>query len=220
MRIIRGCILKFRKQAVLTNWPLCKISPRILLVLISLIGNPGFIENKTVIELGSGVGFTGIGLANDKDVGFKKLRLTDHHPKVISNLKANVEANLEVEAVDHGSISRYKHGGRWVEVASLDWNAFEEMDETFEAVIGADIVFDKSVIPMLAKTIARLFEKGAKDGLVCCCDRNPDTTRYFTQELLKFQDVFSFRVEVAVNPYDLELRVPLNCYFIKNANYK
>merc|ERR1719394_1875143 len=55
---------------------------------------PELTAGKSVLELGCGAGFTGIALLNNRDLSFSRLVMTDHHPKVISTLQSNLEANF------------------------------------------------------------------------------------------------------------------------------
>ncbi len=156
----------------LTTWPAARF------LLKWMIDHRRDLNDKELkmLELGSGVGFTGISLAK---LGIAQhVILSDCHPSVIQTLEANVTANFQDEA------------GR-CSVAKLDWESFDKeqaskMSLDFILVLGADVVFDTSVIPFLVKTIDICLERpSCQCCLIACVERNVETREAFEKQLLE-----------------------------------
>ena len=65
-----------------------------------VLNNKNIFENKTVLELGSGVGFTGITVGKLTNV--KSLLLTDCHYDVLKTINKNIEINFpNTKRCDH-----------------------------------------------------------------------------------------------------------------------
>lgn len=157
-------------------------------------------DGKTVLELGCGAGFTGIALLNTPALSFDRLVMTDHHPKVISTLQSNIEANFP----DGLASSR-------AEVKVLDWEDFASCsggNERCDLVIGADIVFDGSVIPHLVKCLVKL----DRPAVLASCVRDEATDNLFRQQLIEAGLKFDY--QTLENPHDTELNVPLHLYLV------
>uniref|UniRef100_F6TPM4 FAM86 N-terminal domain-containing protein n=1 Tax=Ciona intestinalis TaxID=7719 RepID=F6TPM4_CIOIN len=109
-----------------------------------------FLRGKKIIELGSGIGFTGIVLL--KAVEQLSYTFTDVHPNVLSVLKSNVAINsLENENV---AIKQLK----WGEQSTI-------LEQPYDIVLAADVVFDPSIIPDLLHTISMLLCRN-KDAIL------------------------------------------------------
>jgi len=136
-------------------------------------------KEYTILELGSGIGFTGISLLKNKMFSPTRMLLTDHHDSVLYTLLQNVRANFDIRETDSEIVSlesEYKHDTkvnfpiqfkvdtertkRHLIIDKLDWEYFtlNKMNDTrfaCDIVIGADIVFDTSVIPYLVDVIVK-----------------------------------------------------------------
>jgi len=176
-----------------------------------MLENNGWLPQKkeyTILELGSGVGFTGISLLKNKQFSARRMIMTDHHDSVLYTLHQNVKANLNIDEHDYETITnkdecidymklrfpiQYKFSigncERHATVDKLDWEYFllnEAKHERFtcDIVIGADIVFDKSVIPHLVNVIVKcLTDLGTEKVILANCVRNEDTDRIFVRNL-------------------------------------
>ena len=85
-------------------------------------------KEKTILELGSGIGFLGISLLKSTEI--KKLVMSDHHQTVLDILEKNVLSN---------EIPENMH-----KIKLLDWEEEHYNNDIghFDMVIGSDIVFD------------------------------------------------------------------------------
>ena len=140
----------------LTTWTAAKS------LLRWLRGKPGLLQGN-VLELGSGAGYTGIGLAKLNLIK-GKLTLTDHHIAVLQALANNVDVNLkscEGWSSSQGVGDRlfdkvYVSDSAVVGVEHLDWQLFDASaarELNVDVVIGADIIFDEEILPALVETV-------------------------------------------------------------------
>ena len=115
-------------------------------------------RNRTILELGAGSGISGI-VALKKWPQIKKYIFTDFHEKVLENLEHNIEANLvdmcRVDFLRKDSINSETDDQPFVTVTDLDWEMVrdDEPIEKVDLIVGADIVFDKDLIPSLVNAI-------------------------------------------------------------------
>ncbi|XP_057433587.1 uncharacterized protein LOC130726349 isoform X2 [Lotus japonicus] len=110
--------------------------------------NPEMLKDCTVIELGSGVGITGILCSRF----CHKVVLTDHNEEVIKIIKKNIELHSCPE-----NISPTCHG---LAAEKLEWGNTDQINEIllkypggFDVILGADICFQQSSIPMLFDSV-------------------------------------------------------------------
>lgn len=163
-------------------------------------------EQYSILELGSGVGYTGLCIFNDKRCTPRRITLTDHHTSVLEALHQNVIANLGIPKTKY-HITPEKHtysdeknvmfpktftsdcGERTLVIDSLDWEHFVDRESNHfmyscDIVIGADIVFDVSVIPHLVNVIVKfLTSLGTKKVILANCLRNEATDIFFVNSL-------------------------------------
>ena len=184
----------------------------------------------TILELGSGVGFTGISLSKDVRCASSRMILTDHHSKVLRTLYQNVKANLfdrtetsrnEVEnneLVDQVDfpVEFTSNTGKLkrIIIDILDWETFsqDENGQRFacDMIIGADIVYDTSVIPHLVNVLVKFLKHlGTEKVILANCVRNEDTDDLFMKTLE--QSNISFTKE----NYTVEDGSPLNLYIMQ-----
>ena len=85
---------------------------------------------------------------------------TDVHPKVLDNLKTNLEMNTELHPTSY-------------EVSFLDWEGASRPSHLRpDIVVGADIVFDPSLVPGLVATIKALLARKNGDAYICSTKRD------------------------------------------------
>ena len=191
-------------------------------------------KRSTIVELGSGVGFTGICLFNHTRCSSSSVILTDHHNSVLRSLYQNVKANLDghEEKCNSGPVknkyevgdelnfpvvftSKTGHTKRSLIIESLDWEQFLQNTTNHrkfscDLVIGADIVFDISVIPYLVGVIKIfLSDLSAKKVILANCVRNVATNDNFMKCLEN--SGLSFKIE----SHTAEDGSPLNLYLIQ-----
>jgi predicted nicotinamide N-methyase len=123
------------------------------------------VKGNRVLELGSGVGMTGLVCAS-QNVGAKSVILTDSEPVVVANLRLNSDSmpNIAVAQCD------------WREPLSVfEWDV--------DVVLAADVVYDIQVVPHLVQTLASIFQHCPTcTGLIASTIRNPETYVFFMEE--------------------------------------
>ncbi|XP_073697056.1 protein-lysine N-methyltransferase EEF2KMT [Garra rufa] len=140
--------------------------------------NTHIFKNKTVLELGSGVGLTGIVVC--RSTSLTKYIFSDCHQTVLQRLKENITNCLT--NCDSNSAS--------VCVEELDWeNASDEQLQRIQAntIIAADVVYDPDIIACLVRLLSRLLnckvEEKHPDVYIASTVRNPQTYNCFKKEL-------------------------------------
>ena len=131
----------------------------------------GRFDDKLVLELGAGCGVPGLALGMYSDAS--KVYITDYNPITIRNLKYNIEVNNNRPATE-------SRAGEWLErikPLAIDWAdegtwPVEKMD----FVIGSDLIYQKSIVPLLKQVVSGLIKEdgsflyvcpsGGRDGLV------------------------------------------------------
>uniref|UniRef100_M4B848 FAM86 N-terminal domain-containing protein n=1 Tax=Hyaloperonospora arabidopsidis (strain Emoy2) TaxID=559515 RepID=M4B848_HYAAE len=105
-------------------------------------------RNKRVLELGAGVGFTGMVLACV--CRSSRVVLTDYAPNVLQNLRYNVEINSNKFIC-------------LVEVQALDWETWQPMDcddgEHPDILLAGDCVYDVAAFPAMVHALRSFFGK-------------------------------------------------------------
>ncbi|XP_070778974.1 protein-lysine N-methyltransferase EEF2KMT isoform X1 [Enoplosus armatus] len=132
---------------------------------------------RTVLELGSGVGLTGITIC--RSCSPNRYVFSDCHHSVLQKLRNNVQLNGLSETATVG-------------VEEMDWTAAtEEQLEQIGAdtVIAADVVYDPDVVGSLVKLLSKILRcpspEVPPEVLVCSTIRNPETYSGFKQQLEK-----------------------------------
>jgi predicted nicotinamide N-methyase len=119
---------------------------------------PALFHEKTVLELGAGIGLTGIIVARGLGVEHapKKMILSDWAEVVLENIKHNVAINFCEDArVENESTPS-------VDVVQVDWRAMTTTADVAQTVgstpaditLIADCTYSEDIIPPLLKTIA------------------------------------------------------------------
>lgn len=112
-------------------------------------------KDKTVLELGSGCGVPGLAVARCSP---RRVYLTDLNPQTVENLKHNVELN---EVQD------------FVETSCMDWSDRSTWpQEQVDCLIGSDLIYQKSLVPLLKSVILGALKPGGAFFYVA-----PDTGR-------------------------------------------
>ncbi|KAJ5376307.1 hypothetical protein N7509_013193 [Penicillium cosmopolitanum] len=177
------------------------------------------IRGKRVIELGAGTGFLSLFCA--KHLGARAVVATDREPFLIDNMRACVGVNnREIEIEEDGrevarTIPMYPAIWDWgtkLETATVENEDGEgegkEQDSVsavgdksvgFDIALGADLIYDADIIPLLISTVRDLFENyHIKQFIIAATLRNEKTfktfldaceTNSFTVETLPFQSM-------------------------------
>ncbi|NXV23936.1 EF2KT methyltransferase, partial [Cepphus grylle] len=168
------------------------------------IENNSAFRDRTVLELGSGIGFTGIVIC--KTCHPKAYVFSDCHPAVLQQLAENIHLNgfilepgkthhiqtepqgQEEEAMNY---QKTKLNPKLI-VAELDWGSVTEkqlLDLQPDVVIAADVVYDPEIILALIGMLQKLSvcraAREAPDVYIAFTIRNPDTYHLFQAELDK-----------------------------------
>ncbi|XP_052409013.1 protein-lysine N-methyltransferase EEF2KMT [Carassius gibelio] len=140
--------------------------------------NTHLFKNKTVLELGSGIGLTGIVVCRSSSL--TKYIFSDCHQTVLQRLKENISNCLT--NCDSNSAS--------VCVEELDWeNVSDEQLQRIQAdtIIAADVVYDPDIIAGLVRLLSRLLNgkvhEEHPDVYIASTVRNPQTYDCFKKEL-------------------------------------
>ncbi|XP_014814315.1 PREDICTED: protein-lysine N-methyltransferase EEF2KMT isoform X1 [Calidris pugnax] len=164
------------------------------------IENSALFRDRTVLELGSGIGFTGIAVC--KSCRPKGYVFSDCHPGVLQALEENIRLNGLALEPPTARGTQTEPRGQEVEatscqnpkliVAELDWGSVTEnqlLDLQPDVVIAADVVYDPEIIlaliGMLQKLSACRGDGKPPEVYVASTIRNPDTYHLFQAELEK-----------------------------------
>ncbi|KAF8203787.1 hypothetical protein BJ912DRAFT_212677 [Pholiota molesta] len=156
-----------------------------------LILHPDLVTSKRVLELGSGIGFLGIIVAGLQRLQEKatsdsraSLWLTDINDEVLARCHHNVNLPSNLSS-SHSNIGYLK----------LDWSeSLEEDNSTItslihekinpQVILGADVVFDPSLIPVLVGAIKIALQpssrsENSKVAIIAITLRNEETMNRF-----------------------------------------
>ncbi|ONH66643.1 Protein-lysine N-methyltransferase EFM3 [Cyberlindnera fabianii] len=126
------------------------------------------LENKSILELGTGTGL--VSLALIKSIRFKKLMITDGDSTLIEALSYNFRANqINIEKDIR------------VSCRSLWWG--QDTPPASDIIVAADVTYDSDVIPSLVACIEDGLKNGAKEAIIAATIRNEDTIKTFDNVL-------------------------------------
>ncbi|XP_059717429.1 protein-lysine N-methyltransferase EEF2KMT isoform X2 [Haemorhous mexicanus] len=161
--------------------------------------NPGLFRGRTVLELGSGIGFTGIAICRSCQP--RTFIFSDCHPRVLRQLGENLQLNgltpegvtcsIQTESQGQELEGQNCHTPKVI-VAELDWGSVTEkqlLALRADIVIAADVVYDPEIIlaliGMLQKLSTSRADRKAPEVFIASTIRNPDTYQLFQAELDK-----------------------------------
>ncbi|XP_008328688.1 protein-lysine N-methyltransferase EEF2KMT isoform X2 [Cynoglossus semilaevis] len=127
---------------------------------------------RTVLELGSGMGVTGITVC--RCCSPSSLVFSDYNPSVLQKLRTNVGVNGLSNATPV------------VSVEQLDWtSATEEQLQKIGAdvVIAADVTYDPEVARNLVTLVSKVIRSSGPEVFICSTIRNLETHHGFKQHL-------------------------------------
>lgn len=157
----------------------------------------GAFEGSTILELGAGTGLVSAALAKKwSRHNPRKIIITDGDAGVVEKLPLTVELN----GVESHNIECVQY--LWGET---------QLDEKVDIVLGADIVYDPSVLGILLDTLAAFFTAGTQYAIISRSDRNPETTRQWEEQCDERFEREVIRVEDPV-------KSTLPCWFHSGAN--
>jgi len=113
-----------------------------------------FWKDSSVLELGSGCGVPGLMVATSSQSSRpRKIYMTDLNPLTVENLQHNIELN-EVQDFVRSSCMDWSNKSTWPE-------------EKVDYVIGSDLIYIKSLVPLLTSVIFGTVKPGGKFLYVC-----------------------------------------------------
>ncbi|NXN97869.1 EF2KT methyltransferase, partial [Rhinopomastus cyanomelas] len=160
------------------------------------VRNSGVFSNRTVLELGSGIGFAGIAIC--KTCSPRTYVFSDCHPLVLQQLAENIRLNGFVPEPESPPRAQrepccQEAGGcpkPEVMVAELDWGSVTEkqlLDLQPDVVVAADVVYDPEIIFTLIRVLQKLppcrADRNPPEIYIASTIRNPDTYCLFQAEL-------------------------------------
>ncbi|XP_075687424.1 protein-lysine N-methyltransferase EEF2KMT isoform X2 [Rhinoderma darwinii] len=159
------------------------------------IENNDIFTNRTILELGSGIGLTGLVIC--KSCAPKKYTFSDCHQKVLQLLKENIRLNSFIQSEKHSVTSESPK--TVLSVTELDWESVTEeqlLNLDADIVIASDVVYDPEIVTSFPKVLQKLFHY-TKAGnnlevFVASTIRNPETYKLFQTSL----DVTGLRWQV------------------------
>jgi predicted nicotinamide N-methyase len=153
--------------------------------------NKSRLEGKSCLELGCGVGLTGMVIV--KMCKTKTYIFSDYHPSVFKKIRDNLLLNGLVyhsdttdeeptAAASDNNLSIVPFGD--VRVMRLDWRYDSVMPTDLDFVIGSDLTFLPDLIQPLVETIVRLLDANHNCQVyIAVPPRNPDSVALFESHL-------------------------------------
>ncbi|XP_060116439.1 protein-lysine N-methyltransferase EEF2KMT [Heteronotia binoei] len=188
--------------------------------------HPFVFTNRRILELGSGIGLTGITVC--KTCRPRAYTFSDHHQCVLEELSENIRLNGLFVQCEHYSLAGEKCRDREAElaklqgpsitVAELDWNSVTEEElAKFQAdvIIAADVVYDpdltRSLVAVLQKLPACTNDGNPTEIYIASTSRNPDTYSHFQRVLeqvgIRWEDLPELRKNFL--PYDQNAKISI-----------
>ncbi|XP_014222803.1 protein-lysine N-methyltransferase EEF2KMT [Trichogramma pretiosum] len=168
------------------------------------IANKNFLKGKSILELGSGVGLSG--LTALKFCEPSQYYFSDCHPVVLKTLEENIRLNLLmkhekpiwIESTINDQIQFSRNNAGQVSNVSILNLLWEDIDESkviqlkADIVIAADILYDSSSFESLVISLKRLLEKTANLAVIAVTIRNEMTLEHF----LHLIDQYGLKIEL------------------------
>ncbi|EAW20953.1 protein-lysine N-methyltransferase [Aspergillus fischeri NRRL 181] len=139
------------------------------------------VRGNRVIELGAGTGFLSMFCA--KHLGVQSMVATDREPGLIENIRDCMRRNELDPAIFHPAI------WEWGTPLSLTQSGQEDEgdaavlgsgDLAFDVALGADLIYDVDLVPLLLSTLRDLFENyHLREFIISATLRNQDTFQTF-----------------------------------------
>ncbi|CAH0721792.1 unnamed protein product, partial [Brenthis ino] len=157
---------------MLSDWSLC---------------NKQLFSNKKILELGSGVGFTGITIA--KHCQIKSIIMSDCHAEVLKTIHENIQINFpNAISEERSNATMYKSDTKMIGTLMLDWNEINDLSTCLipDIIIGADIVYDPSILQALLNVFEFFYKRNNSINIyIASVIRNKDTFNKFVMILGK-----------------------------------
>jgi len=159
--------------------------------------NRNILKNRNVLELGCGVGLTGITAC--KTCQLASYTFTDCHPQVLELLRHNLEINFKNHPDGRGThvsteiaADKYLWQSTNISLIPFHWDdegtAAAILRETRpDVILAADVIYEASTIGLLMRVLRYFLKMGNLDGsrttaYIACTIRNEDTLNTFYKE--------------------------------------
>ncbi|XP_068102931.1 protein-lysine N-methyltransferase EEF2KMT [Hyperolius riggenbachi] len=191
------------------------------------IGNIDVFRNRTILELGSGIGLTGLAIC--KSCFPKKYIFSDCHQMVLQHLRDNIclngfvlgkelESQEDTENTQHSDIAQ-------LSVMELDWDSITEQQLSrleADVIIASDVVYDPDIVTSFTKVLCKLLlcrkVNRHPELLIASTIRNSETYKLFQTKLddagLKWQilddpkrSIFSYQSDCLIQILNVTLKV-------------
>jgi predicted nicotinamide N-methyase len=154
----------------------------------------GRFDDKNVLELGAGCAVPGLALGMYSDA--KVVYITDYNPATIDNLKYNIDINANRPCTK-------SRAGEWLErikPLSIDWaDEATWPKEKMDFVIGSDLIYQKSIVPLLKKVVNGLIKDHGSFLYTCPSDGRDGLVEFI--ETMKKEGFRCVSEEVAPDLY-------------------
>jgi ankyrin repeat protein/predicted nicotinamide N-methyase len=128
----------------------------------------GRFDNKVVLELGAGCGVPGLAVGLHSNA--TSVYVTDFNPSTVRNLEYNIGINANRPCTK----STAGTNGEWIErvkASSIDWDDESTWpDDKMDFIIGSDLIYQKSIVPLLKKVVAGLLKPDGRFLYTCPSD--------------------------------------------------
>jgi predicted nicotinamide N-methyase len=129
-------------------------------------------KGKTVVELGAGCGVPGLALA--RHGAPKHLIVTDLNPTTVENLQYNVDLNEMTNMASASTID-------WDDEST--WPSSMSSPHEVDVVIGSDLIYQKSIVPLLKKVVLGLLRRNGGSFFYVAPDTGRDGLDQFLEEI-------------------------------------
>ncbi|KAL1490752.1 hypothetical protein ABEB36_013398 [Hypothenemus hampei] len=150
--------------------------------------------NKTILELGSGIGLAGLVAVTQCQP--KNYIFTDCHPSVLATLRKNIIVNCNTSCKNSHLLDDSKtlifqeqiNNSTKVTVLKLPWEDLSSRVCSnlghIDWILAADVVYDNKIFKPLIKGLRNLAIQNLKCKILfACTERNPDTLQEFIKEI-------------------------------------
>ncbi|XP_024531491.1 protein-lysine methyltransferase C42C1.13-like isoform X1 [Selaginella moellendorffii] len=151
------------------------IWPGTELLLNYIVDHSQSFQGASIIELGSGVGVTGLLCGR---IGCRKVVMTDHNDIVLKIMRKNVALQQDTALLSRIACEKLEWGNE--EQLSL---ILDKHPEGFDYILGADICYQQCNIPPLIRTVNKLLQHHhCRKFLLAYVSRIQSTDRAFFNE--------------------------------------
>ncbi|WEW59855.1 hypothetical protein PRK78_005336 [Emydomyces testavorans] len=143
-----------------------------LCTYLSTPAGSAVVSGKNIVELGAGTGL--VSMYCLKYLGAKSVVITDGELAIISNIQDCVSRNN----LDSSKVHTCRW--EWGRPLGLLGDSGETRLDSFDVALGADLIYDADLVPVLLSTLRDLFDNyGLKEFLISATLRNRETFTTF-----------------------------------------